>query len=687
MARFGQQISDAPTRRARRNPFADAPIRMGADGGMIQREEVRTPPPSVVGTPSQIDNQSPKPDVQTGELILNKFEDKIGNANEIIDQFSKRYVYDPLDKFQTVLDNADDVQIEMTKWRELEVKQAISLHLNKWYKDTGKSGVQTDKNIFETNMKVYQFGKEHYGVLPELKKKIADIKSYRDNLGSHSFESSVSDISKAFENEFILYRAETLEKINDKIADLSGKIKSHLQNEINLRNNHNESVKKSVEDYNKTYEQLKVKQQLLMVHEDKVTNMMATYHVSAYDLNTDFTEDQLSQLYDKFTAILDRDFVKANPITAFRTLVPNVIAQGVILLIFLLLSFTPLLAIFSIFFIGYLIHSSFKQKDMLKVYMVAYALMYNVDFNSFIKDVDDSELQNANIDWSAIETVPEVVTLKEELEKTIEEYNQIKTRFEAEYGMLINVLGQKTPEIQEYINTWIVDSENRKKYITEALKKTQLNIQRYQWFLEEYKPSLNFNYSRQFVFNTKFIMGYDQEGNVLRYDIGSNSQIFKTAGSSPEEVGEFIRLMFMNAIIAVAPGLLDIIVYDPNNRARDLAYFICEGTESIVTLCNDNFSELVNTLKQHGDANFRILQGRTITEYNTEQENNNGKPLKYKLLFILSQPGTVEDDEALMSALTYSSDLGTIIWVVSDNIASVPNVKVWDRPFRIGGRI
>lgn len=484
----------------------------------------------------------------------------------------------------------------------------------------------------------------------------------------------IADESSKKEVEYMSGIEAEMEKVIREVEMLKAQIEASNKAE-------NELYKQSVNEDNQIYHDLTDKKNQLLAYSDNIVNMCSMWGVSVSSIDIDndtFTLDELSNLYDKYLQTLSREENSSNFVRAFRNKCPNYYMQMLVVLIILFLCYTPLLNVLSILFFGVIGLGQFKNKNKVKYYTVLAALLFRIDPSKMSSNEVDPDLLLPE------EITDEMLDNDERFKGYVDLLEDIESRSEFKdsivYQKALSEFAEKRPEYTKVIEEGKKVFDRKKKEILEDIvseinyykKKRQEAIDDYEKFGDRFNRSL--------VFDSLFTFGLSGEIDEEMVDVGSNNVIIRPSNNE-RMMSAFIQTMYINAVTHINPNVLKIHIFDPNGQGRVLMPTYNKDLDDIVIYHNESLQKITEELREIADLNLRTLRGYKIYEHNQRAMDEGISPITYNLLFILSQPKTVEDDEALNSFLNYSSDCGIMIWVVSAALES-QNAFVFKRPFQ-----
>lgn len=444
---------------------------------------------------------------------------------------------------------------------------------------------------------------------------------------------------------------------------------------------HNQSLRDAVDKDNSIFTELKSKHDILMSYSSDITDLCARYNVSASDFNISeksMTPQKLNRMYTQYIELMQKSSVTMNPIRVLREKVTDVKKQGIVLLIAFLLCFTPALDFVAIaFFVG-IIGFMRKSVKQAKRYGILSALLYNINPDRLEHScVDETQLLPEHIDNSELDNYPELESFNALYDEVDQKYNEENKR--AEQARLMNEFAEQRAEIEQTTNEYI---EKVRGLMKECCDRSAALLDKANKTYEELKSKykgFGSEFNESGVFDTSFTFGR-KDFIEEKIDIGSRNIIIRP-GEDKALLESFIRLLYVNAITHVNYMKLIVNVYDPNGMGRSVMPLYVSKLESAFKILQDDLDSLLSQLTAEAQKNFEVMRGSNIFEYNTLCMESGRDTLTYKLLFVLSQPKTIEENEKLASLFQYSAESGILIWIVSDTMEATDNTYVFNRPF------
>lgn len=447
----------------------------------------------------------------------------------------------------------------------------------------------------------------------------------------------------------------------------------------------NNALKSEIDAANSKYRQLERKRQRLLEYSTEILQLCADYGIKVSDINISndmFSMEELDIFYEQFyTFIALRAQKKNNPIGWLRDKVnDSSTILAIIAGVALLLVATPVIDILSIGMILYIIYSQSIQESLVKKYTIMAGLSFNVSPMEFgvVKEVPDDMIEQEVSEDIDIDSEPEFQELLEEVNDSMENITDDDIR--TDMSKAIAEYTKDYPKMQKELESSITSINERRNKILSNISDVRKLLKDRESILKSEVKLLGQEFSESGVISTSVKLGVNE--NTLIYetvDVGMQNILFRSKGNDPRELDKFIKVMLANYYCNVRPGYFDVTVYDPNGMGRSMAGFYSTEMEQVFQISNDNLDEILKGLKDYTDTVIKTTKGRSINEYNAKAMQDERLCLNYKLLLVLSQPKTMEENEALRSFIEYSADLGVFVWMVTDTV--FPKTKVFNKPF------
>lgn len=447
----------------------------------------------------------------------------------------------------------------------------------------------------------------------------------------------------------------------------------------------NKALKEEIDAANSKYRQLELKRQRLLEYSQEILQLCSNYGIKVSDININnemFSIEELDVFYDQFYSFISlHSNKKNNPIAWLRDKVNdnnNVLAFIAVLTI--ILSFTPVLDILSIGLILYIIYTQSIQESLVKKYTIMAGLVFNINPMEFgvLKEVPEDMIEQEISEDIDIDNEPEFQALLEEVNSSMDSISDEDIR--ADMSKAISSYTKDYPVMERELNETMSRIESRRNELIKLMEDKNKELKEKELELKSKVKLLGSEFSEDFIIDTNVKLGIDN--NTLIYetiDIGMKNIVFKTRDNNQNELDKFIKVMLTNYYCNIRPGYLDVTVYDPNGMGRSLAGFYSTDLDQLFKISNDNLDVIIKEMQEYTDSVIKLTKGASINNYNREAASVGKSCLNYKLLVVLSQPKTVEENEALRSFIEYSADLGVFVWMVTNS--DIPNTKVFNIPF------
>ena len=531
------------------------------------------------------------------------------------------------------------------------------------------------------DMRYLRFQEERPTELANFKAHMKKLQNFRNVLDGLKFDFNLEvvravildDFGKAQE-DWLGQQESALSAIDDEITAL----KEQIEAENRL---HNQNLMGANRDANSGFEMLEEKRKVLESYSDKIFDICSQYGITTSDIPLDesiMTMQELDRLYDQYIAYMQKEEKGTNIIAKFRSVCKDTTTQGIVILVFLLLCFTPVLDFVSIAFFLLLGANQVQNMNRYKYYSILLAITFNIKpENMGYVEFDESLLLPE-------ELTPEMLDSDERFAKFEQMYDEAAEQFEGKGPEL-----EQARFMQEWSSTMLENQEKlnsyRKIYEDKVFRiKADVDAEiafmnkEYERLKSEFK-FIGDRFSKHLTFSGRYSLGLHDDCIEESVDTGDKNIVIRPSQDTAL-MNKFLQAMFVNAIGNVCPGKLKIIVYDPNNFGRSLMPLYKQDLKDVIEFYNDNLTSIIDELVDYVQSNFKEMSGKTINEFNQKCEDVGITPIDYRLLIILSQPKTVEEDEKLQSFLEYSATGGVYIWIVSDNIQT-KDAYIFRKPF------
>lgn len=525
------------------------------------------------------------------------------------------------------------------------------------------------------------------------------FKDIRDRLDKHEMTTKaiqinfkIDTIKMLIDREFSSKLGDVENERNNLMLALRNKIESAMDRkraEIRARNEDirakNDALKAEIDAANSRYRQLEIKRQRLLEYSSEILQLCADYGIKVSDININndmFSIEELDLFYEQFYSFISmRGRERKNPIAWIRDKAKdNSIALSVVLAATIFLAFTPALDFIAIGLLLYIIYGQSIQESLVKKYTIMAGLVFNINPMELgvIKEIPEDMIEQELSEDIDIDNEPEFQALLEEVNDSMENFTDEDIR--SEMSRSIASYTQDYPGMERDYNNLLKSIDDRKSFIIDLISFKRAELKMKEDELKSKVKLLGQTFSESGILTTEVKLGLD-EGTFIyeTMDIGMQNIIFKERGNDPKQLDAFIKVMLTNYLCNVRPGFLDITVYDPNGSAKSLAGFFNDDLEQVFTTSHDNLEEILKEMTDYTQKVIKTTKGKSINEYNEIVSKDGRLTLNYKLLLIMSQPKTVEEDEALRKFIEYSAEFGVFVWMVTDTI--IHNTKVFKTPF------
>lgn len=517
--------------------------------------------------------------------------------------------------------------------------------------------------------------------LPGFKNHILKIGNFKKSIDNLKFEMNLENVRIIIMDDFTKERDAWVGQwendnaaIDQQIIDLKESIEaSNKEHNANIINQNNAD--------NSNYNILEDKRKELESYSDKIFSVCSQYGITTSMVDIDesqYTFDELNNLYDGYLAFMKKESKGTNVIAKFRHMVPNELAQGGILLAILGLCLTEVLDFISIGFFLLLAYNQIQNMDRFKYYSILLAIVFNIKpENMGYTSIDDSQFLPEELTMEMLDEDPR-------FGKFSDMYDELESKYTAsdpaiEQSKVLSEWQTRMSEFDNKIKDYI------KKYNDAVEELKQATIDEIKWLQEEYQRLIDAykfigdRWSKHLYFTGNYTLGIHDDCIEENIDTGTKNIIIRTSRDEAS-FRKFIQALVVNAIGNVKPGNLEIICYDPNDFGRRLTPLWSDDVKDYIKIISTDLKPILDELTDYCQDNFKEMSGRTVNEFNAEAEEKGITPIIYKLLIILSQPKTVEEDEQLSNFIKYSSTGGVYIWIVSDTITS-DDCYIFNKPF------
>ncbi len=525
-------------------------------------------------------------------------------------------------------------------------------------------------------------------MFPEYLKSLENLRAKINNI---NFEVSSETLSTFVSNLMVTELADAQDIFDQKTNECISKVTEVYEGINKLNEDYNNQLYRECDMENSVFTDLKFKHESLMGYSETVTNLCAKYGITASDINVNentLTPEKLNKLYDHYLNYLRTTKDTVNPITLMKEKVTDVKIQGAIILVVMMLCFTPILSILSIVAIVGTVYSIKMQAKKAKYYGLLQALIYNINPERLAHAVvDESLLRPTDLTQDTIEEYLEANPEYDDgsLTSILDEFDEICEKFdpantvEKEHIKFRNSFDLIKPRINEVSTDGKNRFDRKKQYVNKLLDEIVRTANAtYQKMKDEY-VGFGEKFTEDGVFDTKLTLGFNNY--IEEYvDIGEKNVIIRP-GNDEALLSSFIKCLFVNAITHVNYMKMQVYVLDPNNMGKDIMPFFKQDLESRIKIIQSNTSEIIRQYTEQAQKNAQLMQGLTIAEYNQQCAATNRDTIPYVLLLILSQTKEVETTEAINALFQYSTSNGVMIWMVSEEMPSTEDTFLFIEPF------
>ena len=142
---------------------------------------------------------------------------------------------------------------------------------------------------------------------------------------------------------------------------------------------------------------------------------------------------------------------------------------------------------------------------------------------------------------------------------------------------------------------------------------------------------------------------------------------------------QFQKLLLANMLLNVQPTHLTVTIYDPERLGQDFATFLDDACKDYIFVETKELQKIVDDHRNYAKDSFRILDTKTITEFNQDAEEKGMVTRDYKLLFIASPDEGLYKNEAFLSFMQTSVRAGVHVWMVGSQ--PVEGCQFFAEPF------
>lgn len=520
---------------------------------------------------------------------------------------------------------------------------------------------------------------------------LKSLEALKGKINGINFEVSKETLTQFVLSLMEVEMADAMDVFDQKTTEVVSKVNAIIDSVNQSNEAFNQSLYDDCNKDNEIFIHLKQKHEVLIGYSDIVTNICARYGITSSDINIDentLSPEKLNKLYDHYIKYLRNTKEDINPITILKNKVPNVRMQGVIILIILILCYTPLLSVVSIAATCGAIYSIKVQANKAKYFGILQALIYNINPDRLDHSVvDQSLLLPTDLDNNSIEAFFEEHPEKDtgELGQIMDEFDSMSEQYDPENNLAKEHLEFRNkfeliiPQIDEIATEGKNKFNQRKSYILKLLDEVILSAQaKYQEMKDAY-VGFGSKFIEDGVFDSKLTLGFNNY--IEEYvDIGEKNIIIRP-GSDEKLLNSFVKCLFVNAITHVNYMKMQVHVIDPNNMGQVIMPFYKQDLDSRIKIIQSNTGEVIKKFTEIAQKNYELMQGLSIAEYNRQCAESNRDTIPYNLLFVLSQPKEIEETENLNALFQYSASSGVLIWMISDNMPATENTYLFLEPF------
>ena len=519
--------------------------------------------------------------------------------------------------------------------------------------------------------RLIRFQDERPTELPKFKDHLTKLGRFRQALSSLKFNLTLETVQAIIVDDMGKEQEQWLQDQENAIAAIDDEISS-LKTTIEIQNkSNNEHIRQQYKDSNAGYDSLEQKRKILEGYSDKIFDMCSAYGITSSDINIDenmFTVAELDKLYDDYIKYMQKEERGTNAIAKFRSTVNDAYIQGVILLILLIVCFTPVLNILSILFFGLLAANQISNVNRSKYYSILMAITFNVKpENLGYNEFDGSGLLPEELTDEMLDTDERFAGFEQRYQDIFDKFEEINP--EKQNAKIMSEWASKMPANKAKLDEYRKIYENKVRRISSDVDAEIAYCQKiYKKLMDEYK-FIGERFSNHLVLNGTYALGIHDDCIEETVEIGERNIILRP-NHDTTLMNKFLQALVVNAISNVFPGKLKILVYDPNNFGRSLMPLFRNELNEYMEFYNDDLGKVIDELVDYVQNNFKEMSGKTIQEFNQHCEDVGMTPIDYRILIVLSQPKTIEEDEKLTHFFEYSATGGVYIWMVSDSMQS-----------------
>lgn len=517
--------------------------------------------------------------------------------------------------------------------------------------------------------------------LKGFKEHLAKVERFKTNIESQGFDLTLDVVLAKIIDDIQAEKDAFLQSQENRYAEIDRQIEELKLSIENDNRAHNERLRSDNANVNVNFNLLESKRKELESHSDKIFDVCSQYGITSGDVSLDeslFTPEELCSLYDEYLKFVEKEEKGSNPITWFRNHVTSTEGQGIILGIVIYLCLTSVLDYISIVFFALLIYNQISSINKVKYYSILMAVTFNVKpENMGYVELDSNLLLPEELTDEILDT-DERFSVFEQLYDDIER-EMLDSEVETLQVTYMNEWASRKTELDSYLDSFRVKHDNKLQAIIADVNAELNYLRDLHKKLKDAWKFIGERYTDSFVFNNTFSLGLHDECIEETIDIGNRNIIIRPSIDS-NLMTKFIQTLYANAISNIAPGKISFEIYDPNDMGEPLLPFFMQDLSNYMFFHKADLKQVIDDLTDYVQSNLQLMRGSTIAEYNAEAELSGITPISYRVLIILSQPKTVEEDEALNSFFEYSMNGGVFIWLISDIMQS-KSAFTFRRPF------
>lgn len=508
--------------------------------------------------------------------------------------------------------------------------------------------------------------------LNNVEKEMCDMSSYE------GYKAKYEDMTEIIHSEIDAIQIQYLDGYQaklDEVFDRVDALKQQIETDNKMKN---DALRQLQDGKNEVYVMLEEKRALLEQYSDQIVDMCAQYGIMTGDTDMSidmFSPEDLGDLYDEYMRFMSKDNHLGNPIKLFRETFEDRRFQLAVIGIILVVSLTYVFDLIGILIIASIVYGQLQQKKRMKYYTVLMGIVFNLRPLEYgWREIPEDELLPEEIDSDTDERFK---CFEEEAESIFEE--QEKNDPSIQNQKLLQEAELESDVIKVLIRKYTDDISLRADNIRRDLKSIHDDVSA---DFEKKKSELKLlgsTYNKSLVFDSNFRLGLHDDIFEEYVDVTRKNLIINP-GVSSDTLYRFIRILWANAVLNVKPGLLVTYVFDPNEFGQVLIPFYTNDLDRLLYFKRDNLEEIIRELSDYCQQNMKDMRGKDIFEFNKECEELGKTPKEYRLLIVMSQPKTFEEQEALKEFLTYSSKYGVFVWLISPKLM-LKNTLYFERPF------